>query len=84
MAITTNSLKAEKLEKAERNDNPIITESLKPIDGSKNWVIILRNTATYTHPSSKKVFTKGVAVYTSNEDLANDCKNNSYFSVQEA
>lgn len=47
----------------------------------KKWSITLIESRSYSH--SKQKFTSGRAYVTSDESLAEDLKNNSYFKVQE-
>lgn len=50
---------------------------------AKRWLITLVESRSYTHPKAKKPFLKDKPLETADEALAEECKNNSYFKVQE-
>lgn len=57
------------------------TDSAK--ETAKRWRITLVESRSYNHPKAKRPFLKDRPLETSDEALAEDCKNNSYFKVQE-
>jgi exonuclease III len=50
---------------------------------AKKWSIDLIEASSYKHPKIRKKFVKGVALLTSDKELADDLATNSYFSVTE-